>query len=284
MSILIDDGTRIIVQGITGHHGSFHTKSMLEYGTKIVAGVTPGKGGESVEGVPVFGSVKEALARHKADWSVVFVPAPHAKDAALEALSNNLNLVIITEGIPVLDTMEILRLAKNRNKTVIGPNCPGILSAGKSKLGIIPAKLAKRGNVGIISRSGTLTYELILELSEAGMGQSTIVGLGGDELAGSSFVEMLELFERDRETEKIVLIGEIGGGLEEQAAEFLGKTGYGKEAVAFIAGMSAPKGKRMGHAGAIIYGGIGSAENKIRAFEKAGVKVAKTPGEVIKLL
>lgn len=288
MSILIDENTRCIVQGITGKHGSFHTKQMLDFGTKIVAGVTPGKANEQVEGVSVYNNVNDALVAHNATWSVLFVPAQFAKNAAIEALHNDLNLVIITEGIPVHDALAIINLAKQRKKIVIGPNCPGILSVGKSKLGIIPNHIVKRGDVGIISRSGTLTYEVIHELTQAGIGQNTIVGLGGDSIIGNNFIDILKLFEKDKETKNIVLIGEIGGTLEEETAEFIEKTNYmkkhGKQIIAFIAGRSAPKGKTMGHAGAIISGNYGTAESKIKALEKANVRVAKLPSEIVKLI
>lgn len=255
---------------------------MMEYGTKIVAGITPGKGGQEVNGVPVFNSAKEALERHDADWSILFVPAPFAKSAALEDLESGLNIVIITEGIPVLDMLDVIALARKKGLRIIGSNTPGIMSVGKSKLGIMPNTIAKKGNVGVVSRSGTLTYEVVTSLTKHGIGQSTIVGMGGDKMAGSNFVDILKLFEEDDETEKVVLIGEIGGNQEEKAAEFI-RGNMSKPVVAYIAGMSAPKGKAMGHAGAIIYGNAGTAESKISAFESAGVKVVKTPYEIYKM-
>jgi len=283
MSILIDEKTRFIVQNITGNQGSFHTKLMKEYGTKIVAGVTPGKKGQSVEGVPVFDTVKEALAYAKADFSLVFVPARFAKDAALESLNNGLNLVIITEHIPVHDTLEIMSVAKKKGLVVVGPNCPGLISPGKSKAGIMPDHIFKKGKIGMVSRSGTLTYEIVNELSENGFGQSTVVGMGGDPIIGVDFIGCLKLFEKDKETSAVVLIGEIGGNMEEKTAEFL-KKGYPKPVVAYIAGRTAPEGKRMGHAGAIIQGKAGTAQSKVEAFEAAGVKVAKLPSQIIRLL
>ncbi len=284
MSILIDERTKVLVQGITGNQGSFNTQKMLEASTQIVAGVSKNKKVKTVEGVPVYLSVKEALQKHKAEWSILFVPAPFAKDAALEALSHHLNLVIVTEGIPIHDSLAIINYAKEKKLTVIGPNCPGIFSVGKSKLGIIPNHIAKKGDVGIISRSGTLTYEIMYEMSLQGIGQTTAVGIGGDMVVGTGFIPLLNLFEKDKETKKIILIGEIGGDLEEQTAAFLEKSKFQKEIIAYIAGVSAPEGKRMGHAGAIISMGKGTASSKIKAFEQAGVKVARKPSEIIKFL
>jgi succinyl-CoA synthetase alpha subunit len=281
--ILVEEGARVLVQGITGAQGSFHTKKMLDYGTNIVAGVTPGKSGQEVEGVPVYNAVKDALENHAADWSVIFVPARFVKNAALEALSNGLNIVIITEGMPVHDALEVMKAAKEKKLHVVGPNCPGLIVPGKQKLGIMPGEIFKKGNVGVISRSGTLTYEIIHELSAAEVGQSTVVGIGGDPVIGMNFIELLEMFEKDEQTEKVVIIGEIGGDLEERTAEFLAK-GYSKKVVAYIAGVTAPKDKKMGHAGAIISGKSGSAAGKIEALEKAGVKVARLPSDVVKLL
>lgn len=276
--ILADKG--IIIQGITGNQGSFHAKKMKDYGTNIVAGVTPGKGGEKVNEIPVYNSVKEALEKHKADWSVIFVPAKFAKSAAIEALENNLNIVVITEGIPVHDTIEIVH--KANNLVIIGPNCPGIISSGL-KLGIMPAHIFKPGKVGIISRSGTLTYEIVASLTRAGIGQSTVIGIGGDAVPGSSFIDILKLFEKDSDTEKVVIIGEIGGDMEEAAASYI-KEHFSKPVVAYIAGRTAPEGRKMGHAGAVISGSSGTAAAKINKLEDAGVRVARLPSQVAELL
>jgi len=275
MAILIDSKTRVIVQGITGHHGSFHTDLMKKYGTNIVAGVTPGKGGENVGGVPVFNTVAEAP---EADFSILFVPATAALDAAIESLQQNLNLVIITEHIPVLDAIKISNEAKKRNLIVIGPNCPGIITPGESKVGILPGEFFKKGPVGILSRSGTLTYEISKKLTDADLGQSTIVGIGGDLINGFNFNEGLRKFEEDEDTEVIVLIGEIGGDAEEKAADYIGN--ITKPVVAYIAGKTAPAGKTMGHAGAIISGESGTFESKVAALKSAGVQVATLPSEV----
>jgi len=283
MSILIDKNTKAIVQGITGKHGSFHTALMLKYGTKIVAGVTPGKKGEKVCDVPVFDSVKEALNKHEADWSIIFVPAAFTKSACMEALENKLNIVVITEGIPVLDMLDVVNFAEKRKLHVIGPNTPGIISVGESKLGIVPNNLVKNGNVGIVSRSGTLTYEVVTNLTKNNIGQSTVVGIGGDKIAGTNFIDILKMFEEDDETKKIVLVGEIGGNQEEEAAKYIEKN-VSKPVVAYISGLTAPKGKSMGHAGAIIYGNVGTAESKIEALKNAGVKVVKTPYEIYKII
>ncbi len=283
MSVLVDENTKVIVQGITGKHGSFHAKLMKEYGTDVVAGVTPGKKGQEVEGVKVYGSVAEALDEHEANWSVIFVPAKFAKDAALESLRAGLNVVVITEGVPVHDEIEIVNFAKQKKLFVVGPNCPGVISPGKSKLGIMPGHIFSEGNVGVVSRSGTLTYEIINELTRSGMGQSTAIGMGGDPVVGVDFLKALELFEADAGTERIVLIGEIGGDLEERSAKFI-EENVRKKAVAYIAGVSAPKGKKMGHAGAVICGESGTAESKIHAFEEAGVQVATLPSDIPRLL
>jgi len=283
MPILIDKNTCCIIRGITGNQGSFHTKLMKEYGTKIVSGITPGKKGQVVEGVPVFDNIKESLEYEDADFSVIFVPPKFAKDAALEDLDNGLNLVIITEHIPVHDAIEIMASAKEKNKVVIGPNCPGIISPGKSKMGIMPAHIFKEGHIGVISRSGTLTYEIVNELTKNGFGQSTVIGIGGDPIIGLDFIEGLKLFEEDEQTEAIVLIGEIGGNMEEKTAEYL-KYNLSKPVVAYIAGRTAPEGKRMGHAGAIIQGKTGTADSKMKAFEEVNVKVAELPSEIISLL
>ena len=285
MGIIIDENTRAIVQGITGTQGRFHTKLMLEYGTKIVAGVTPGKGGTQVHGIPVYDTVEEAQEKHSANASIIFVPAPFAAEAALEALENGIKtLVIITEHIPIKDSIEVMNYAKQVNATIIGPNTPGIITPGKSKLGIMPAHIFKSGNVGMVSRSGTLTYEIAASLTKKNLGQSTCLGLGGDPITGLNFIDALKMFENDPQTKAVVLIGEIGGNLEELTAEFIVKEKYPKPVVAFIAGRSAPPGKRMGHAGAIVMGKAGTAESKIEALRKAGVEVAEKPNDVAKLL
>lgn len=283
MSILIGRKTKVIVQGMTGHQGSFHTKQMLEYGTKIVAGVTPGKGGEKVEGVPVYDTVQEALQKQDADFSVLFVPAPHAKEAAIEALENGLHIVIITEHVPIHDAMSIIQLAKKKKLHVLGPNCPGLATPGMCKIGIMPGYIFQQGNVGVVSRSGTLTYEIVHALTKAGIGQSTVVGIGGDPIIGMDFLDILPLFEKDKQTKQIVLVGEIGGDAEERAAAFIKKS-ISKPVVAYIAGTTAPEGKRMGHAGAIIEGRTGTAQHKIQALQKAGIPVAKLPSEIVQLL
>jgi len=283
MSIFLTKKTRVIVQGITGHQGRFHTLLMLQYGTKVVAGVTPGKGGRKVEGVPVYDTVKEACKKHPVDFSVLFVPAPFIKKAAFEALDANLHLVIITEHVPVHDTIAIIAKAKQKKRMVVGPNCPGITSVGKAKIGIMPAKIFKKGSVGIVSRSGTLTYEIINLLSKAGMGQSTAVGIGGDPIVGMNFEDVLKQFEQDKQTKQIVLIGEIGGDVEERAADYIAKH-VKKKVVAYIAGRTAQTGKRMGHAGAIIIGHKDTAEYKIAYLEKKGIPVAQFPSEIIELL
>jgi succinyl-CoA synthetase alpha subunit len=285
LAILVDKGTKAIVQGITGGQGSFHTRLMLDYGTKIVAGVTPGKGGTQVHGIPVYDTVEEAVKRHGADASIIFVPAPFAADAALEAMDSELKtIVIITEHIPVKDAIYVMASAKQHDATVIGPNTPGIITPGGCKLGVMPAHVFEPGVVGIISRSGTLTYEIAAGISVKGLGQSTCLGLGGDPVVGLSFVEVLKMFEADKHTEAVALIGEIGGNLEELAAEFVSRKGYSKPVVAFVAGRTAPPGKRMGHAGAIIMGEAGTAQSKIEAFKEAGVAVAEKPGDVARLL
>jgi len=285
MGIIVDENTRAIVQGITGTQGSFHTKLMLEYGTKVVAGVTPGKGGTEVHGVPVYDTVKEAVEEYEANASIIFVPAPFAADAALEAIENGLKtVVIITEHIPIKDAVEVMARAKERNVTVIGPNTPGIITPNKCKLGIMPAHIFKPGIIGIASRSGTLTYEIAASLTRAGFGQSTCLGLGGDPIVGLNFIDALEMFRRDEQTRAVVLIGEIGGNLEEIAAEYIVKEAYPKPVVAFVAGKTAPPGKRMGHAGAIIMGRAGTAQSKIEAFRKAGVPVADKPSDIARLV
>ncbi|MBX5327788.1 MAG: succinate--CoA ligase subunit alpha [Candidatus Bathyarchaeota archaeon] len=285
MGIIIDKNTRAIVWGITGTQGSFHTKLMLEYDTKIVAGVTPGKGGTQVLNVPVYDTGEEAQEKHSANAAIIFVPAPFAADATLEALENGIKtVVIITEHIPIKDAINIMARAKEADATIIGPNTPGIITPGESKLGIMPAHIFKPGNVGMVSRSGTLTYEVAASLTRKNLGQSTCLGLGGDPITGLNFIDALKMFEKDERTEAVVLIGEIGGNLEELAAKYISETKYPKPVVAFVAGRSAPPGKRMGHAGAIVMGKAGTAESKIDALKKAGVKVAEKPGDVAELI
>lgn len=280
MSILVHEDTRVVVQGITGRHGSFHTKLMLEYGTKIVAGVTPGREGETLLGIPVYDEVETAVKRHGANASIIFVPRVAAGDAAIEAITAGLKVVVvITEHIPVHDMLIVKEEADNAGAVVVGPNTPGLISPGKCKLGIMPSDIFERGNIGIVSRSGTLTYEIVYALSQAGLYQSTCVGKGGDPITGTSTIRLLELFENDPETEAIVVIGEIGGSEEELAAQFI-KDHMTKPVVAYVAGRSAPPEKRMGHAGAIISGGKGTAQSKIEAFRAAGIDVAARPSEV----
>jgi succinyl-CoA synthetase alpha subunit len=284
MSILIDKNTKLIVQGITGRDGGFHTSKMKEYGTNVVGGTSPGKGGEFVDDIPVFNTVRDAVNETGANTSVIFVPAPFAKDAMMEATDAGIKLIVcITEGVPTLDVVEAHSFIKSKGASLIGPNCPGLMSPGKSLVGIMPTLVFKEGNTGVISRSGTLTYELVYNLTEKGIGQSTAVGVGGDPVVGLYYIELLEMFEKDPETDSIVLIGEIGGDAEEQAAEYI-KNHVTKPVVAFIAGQQAPPGKQMGHAGAIISSGTGSAAEKIAAFEAVGVPVAKEPKEIPQLL
>lgn len=284
MSILVDEWTKVIVQGITGRDGSFHALAMLEDGTQVVAGVTPGKGGRKVGPLPVFDSVEQAVTKTGARCSVVFVPAAFAPDAIREAANNGITLIVcITEGIPVLDMVDLYHELKRKNVRLIGPNCPGIISPGKCKIGIMPGPIHKPGGVGVISRSGTLTYEVVNALSEKNLGQSTCVGIGGDPIVGMGFVELLEMFEHDDQTEAIALIGEIGGREEETAATFI-KSSVHKKVVAFISGRSAPAEKRMGHAGAIISGGHGGAQEKVRALQEAGVLVVDRPDGIAEAL
>ncbi len=284
MSILLDESSCVLVQGITGHQGRFHTKASLAYGTKIVAGVTPGKGGTEVHGVPVFEAVQEAVDATGADTSLFLVPAPYAKDAAIEAIASGIRLlVLVTERIPFHDALDIVAYARIRGTTVIGPNCPGIISPGRSKVGIMPGHIFQPGRVGVLSRSGTLTYEIVNAITEAGEGQSTAIGIGGDAIIGMNFVEGLRLLEDDEETERIVLVGEIGGTAEEEAAAFM-TDHVNKPAVAYVAGQTAPPGRRMGHAGAIISRGKGTARSKIEAFRRAGVPVAGVPSQVPSLI
>ncbi|GBF09710.1 succinyl-CoA synthetase alpha chain [Aeropyrum pernix] len=286
MAVLVDSGTRVLVQGITGREGSFHAKAMLEYGTKVVAGVTPGKGGGEVHGVPVYDSVKEALAEHpEINTSIVFVPAPFAPDAVYEAVDAGIRLVVvITEGIPVHETMRFVNYARQKGATIIGPNCPGVITPGQAKVGIMPGHIFKEGGVAVVSRSGTLTYEISYMLTRQGIGQSTVIGIGGDPIVGLSFTEALKLFQEDPQTEALVLIGEIGGDMEERAAEMIKKGEFTKPVIAYIAGRTAPPEKRMGHAGAIIMMGTGTYEGKVKALREAGVEVAETPFEVPELV
>ena len=283
MAIIIDENTKAVVQGITGYQGSFHTERMLSYGTKIVAGVTPGKAGMEVHGVPVFNTVKDAVEETNANASVIFVPAAFAADAVFEAVDAGIKTVVcITEGIPVHDELKMYWKVKDNDVTLIGPNCPGVISPNKSHLGIMPPQIFMEGNVGIVSRSGTLTYQIAYNLTKLGIGQSTVLGIGGDRIIGSDFIDILERFEKDKETDLVVLIGEIGGTDEEKAAEFI--KDMSKPVVGYIAGITAPPGKRMGHAGAIIEGGMGTAESKIKALNEAGVEVGKTPMEVAEIV
>ena len=285
MGIFVGKKTKVIVQGITGAQGNFHTGLMLEYGTQIVAGVTPGKGGTTVNGVPVYDTIEETVKEHPAEASIVFVPAPFATDACFEALDAKLKtIVIITEHMPVRDVIQVMNHARRQGAVLIGPNTPGIITIDECKLGIMPSHVFKRGVVGLASRSGTLTYEIASGLTVRGLGQSTCIGLGGDAIVGLSFVDVLREFERDKQTHAVALIGEIGGNLEELAAEYVATEDYTKPVVAFVAGRTAPLGKRMGHAGAIIMGKAGTAKSKIEAFEKAGVQVAEKPSDVAKLL
>jgi succinyl-CoA synthetase alpha subunit len=280
VSILIDEQTRVIVQGITGRDGSFHAEQMLKYGTKVVGGVTPGKGGRTVGALPVFNTVKEAVEQTGAQGSVIFVPAAFAPGAIREAAYNGISIVVcITEGIPVLRMVDLYHELKRKGVCLIGPNCPGLISPGKCKVGIMPGHVHKPGGIGVISRSGTLTYEVVYGLTEKNRGQSTCIGIGGDPVVGTGFIDLLKMFENDEQTEAIALIGEIGGEEEEKAASFI-QTSVRKKVVAFISGRTAPPGKRMGHAGAIISGGKGTAEAKVKAFREAGVIVVDRPDQI----
>ncbi|HVN23757.1 MAG TPA: succinate--CoA ligase subunit alpha [Syntrophorhabdales bacterium] len=280
MSILVDEHTRVVVQGITGGEGSFHARQMLDYGTKVVAGVTPGKGGSSIDSVPVFNSVNDAVNATGANTSAIFVPPAFAADAIMEAAEARLDLIVcLTEGIPTLDMIAVRHYFLGKKSKLVGPNTPGVISPGKSKVGVMAGYIHRTGSVGIMSRSGTLTYEVVDQLSKLGVGQSSCVGIGGDPIVGLSFVDVLELFEKDTQTAAVIMIGEIGGTQEESAAAFY-RNRMTKPLVAFIAGLTAPPERRMGHAGAIVSGGIGSASEKIAALEAAGVRVVKNPAEV----
>ena len=286
MSLIVSENTRVIVQGITGNEGRFHAAAMLHYGTKVVAGVTPGKGGQEVEGVPVYNTVAEAAAKHGANTSIIFVPARFTKSAVLEAIDAGLKtVVVITEGTPQKDAIEFVAKARQKGVIIVGPNCPGVISpVRRVKVGILPDHIFRPGSIGIASRSGTLTYEIAWHISYVGQGQSTCIGLGGDAIVGLDFVTLLEMFQKDDETKGVVLIGEIGGDAEERAAQYIAERKYPKPVVAYIAGRLAPPGKRMGHAGAIIMGSAGTAKSKIEAFNKAGVPVAEKPSDIVRFL
>ncbi len=284
MSIIVDENTRVLVQGITGRDGSFHTRQMVAYGTNVVAGVTPGKGGQDFEGIPIFDNAIQAVEETGANTSIVYVPPAFAVDAVYEAVSAGIETVVcITEGIPVLDMTNLYRFVREKGVRLVGPNCPGVISPEKSKVGILPGHIFERGPVGVVSRSGTLTYEIVFQLTSAGFGQSTCVGIGGDAIIGTDFLDCLRLFEADGETEVVVLIGEIGGLDEQHAAAYIEKE-MKKPVVAFVTGQTAPPGKRMGHAGAIIQGSGGTAREKVEAFENACVRVAKKPDEISTLV
>ncbi|HOP85731.1 MAG TPA: succinate--CoA ligase subunit alpha [Syntrophorhabdaceae bacterium] len=276
----MDKNTRVLVQGITGNEGAFHTRQMIEYGTNIVAGVTPGKGGGFFEGIPIFNTVSEAKKRMEIDATAIFVPPPFAADAILEAVESGIKIIVcLTEGIPTLDMLTVFHYVKSKDAVLIGPNTPGIISPGKCKIGVMAGYIHKEGSIGIISRSGTLTYEVVYQLSIRGIGQSTCIGIGGDPIVGLKYVDLLKMFEKDDDTELVVIIGEIGGTAEEEAAYYY-KKNKKKPVVAFIAGVTAPSGRRMGHAGAIITGGKGDATTKIKTLEEAGITVVKNPAEI----
>ncbi|MCG8344631.1 MAG: succinate--CoA ligase subunit alpha [Chlorobiales bacterium] len=289
MSVLVNKDTRLVVQGITGGEGTFHTSQILEYGTNVVAGVTPGKGGMRYTGndrdtftrpVPVYNTVKEAVESEDANATVIFVPAPFAADAIMEAAEAGLKVIIcITEGIPVNDMMKAYNYVQEKGAVLVGPNCPGVITPGEAKVGIMPGFIHKKGSIGVVSRSGTLTYEAVHQLTSVGLGQSTCIGIGGDPIIGTRFIDAIKLFARDEETEGLIMIGEIGGSAEEEAADYI-KKHFKKPVVGFIAGRTAPPGRRMGHAGAIVSGGKGTAEDKIRAMEKAGIRVVENPADI----
>ncbi len=284
MAIYIDKNTRVIIQGITGRDGSFHAQQMINYGSKVVGGVTPGKGGAEIFGVPIFDTMKEAVKKTKANTSMILVPPPFAVDAIYEAAESGVSLIVcITEGVPAMDMVGVYNYLKMKGVRLIGPNCPGLISPGASKVGILPAQIFKKGSVGVVSRSGTLTYEIVYNLTQNGMGQSTTIGIGGDSIIGTNFIDCLEAFENDPQTEGIVLIGEIGGSDEEMAAEYI-KKNVSKPVVAFIAGRTAPPGKRMGHAGAIISGSSGLAADKVKALNAVGIPVADIPSQIAGLM
>lgn len=280
MAVLVNKNTRLVVQGITGKEGSFHTRQMVEYGTNVVAGVTPGKGGEKFEGIPIFNTVSEAVQETGANTSVIFVPPAFAADAIMEAADAGVEVIIcITEGIPVREMVQVYEYLKDKPARLIGPNCPGVISPGKAKVGIMPGFIHREGTIGVISRSGTLTYEAVDQLTRLGLGQSTCIGIGGDPVIGTRYIDALKLFQDDDETEAVVLIGEIGGTAEEEAAEWI-KQNFRKPVIGFIAGQTAPPGRRMGHAGAIISGGKGTAAEKMKILEEAGITVCKSPAEI----